>query len=320
MEKVRLGHTGLSVTQLGFGSSALGDMPDTYGYSVDLQRASKTLEAIFDSPINFLDTARIYGFGRSEERIGSVIKSRGGLPDGFVIATKLDRDPVSNQFDAVQARRSLEQSLKALNLDTIPLLHLHDPEYGRNLQEISGAGGAIEALIRFKEEGLCQAIGLAMGRLDIMAPLVKAFPFDVILNHNRYTLLNRSADELFNYAYSEGIAILNAAPYAGGVLAKGAVEMPRITYQKAEGKALSAVHAIEALCARYAVEPGAVALQFSLRDPRISSTLCGVSSPKRVMQTLTWAQTPIPEALWSELEALGYETSDPEANRDYQSG
>ena len=80
MNKVRLGRTDLMVTPICFGASGLGDMPDTYGYGVDEARAKATVRAIFDSPVNFLDTARIYGFGRSEERIGAVIRERGGPP------------------------------------------------------------------------------------------------------------------------------------------------------------------------------------------------------------------------------------------------
>jgi D-threo-aldose 1-dehydrogenase len=92
-EKVGLDRTKLAVTRLSFGTSGLGDMPDTYGYGVDTERAKATVQAIFAGPVNFLDTARIYGFGRSEERIGAVIRERGGLPPGFVLSTKLDRDP-----------------------------------------------------------------------------------------------------------------------------------------------------------------------------------------------------------------------------------
>ena len=83
MNKVRLGRTGLMVTPVCFGTSGLGDMPDTYGYGVDAERAKATVRAIFDGPVNFLDTSRIYGMGRSEERIGAVIRERGGLPAGF---------------------------------------------------------------------------------------------------------------------------------------------------------------------------------------------------------------------------------------------
>ena len=66
IEKVMLGRTGLSVSKLCFGAAAIGDMPETFGYAVDADRAEATLKAIFASPVNFLDTARIYGHGRSE--------------------------------------------------------------------------------------------------------------------------------------------------------------------------------------------------------------------------------------------------------------
>ena len=114
MDKVRLGRTDLMVTSVCFGTSGLGDMPDTYGYGVDEARARATLHAIFDGPANFIDTSRNYGLGRSEERIGAAIRERGGLPAGFVISTKLDRDFETSVFDASRARRSLEQSLKTL--------------------------------------------------------------------------------------------------------------------------------------------------------------------------------------------------------------
>src|SRR5271168_1238417 len=160
MNKVRLGRTGLTVTPLCFGASGLGDMPDTYGYDVDAERAKATVRAIFDGPANFLDTSRIYGFGRSEERIGAVIRERGGLPKGFVLSTKLDRDPNTGRFDAARARRSLEQSLAALGVDKIDLLHLHDPEHGASLSEITGPNGAIAELFKIKEQGLAKAVGL----------------------------------------------------------------------------------------------------------------------------------------------------------------
>ena len=68
--KKRIGKTNLMVSPLCFGTSGLGNMPDTYGYEVDEKRARETLNTIFDGPVNFLDTSNNYGFGRSEERIG----------------------------------------------------------------------------------------------------------------------------------------------------------------------------------------------------------------------------------------------------------
>jgi D-threo-aldose 1-dehydrogenase len=321
MNKVRLGRTGLTVTPLCFGASALGDMPDTYGYDVDAERAKATVRAIFDGKVNFLDTSRIYGMGRSEERIGAVIRERGGLPAGFVLSSKLDRDPETNVFDAARARRSLEQSLAALGLERIDLLHLHDPEHSRSLAEATGRDGALSELFRIREQGLAKAVGLAAGKVEVMMPLLRDWDFDALITHNRFTLANRNAEEMLDLAQTKDIAVLNAAPYAGGILAKGSSDYPRYVYQEdASDAVLDPIRRIEAICARHRVPPGAAALQFSIRDPRVTSTICGVSKPERVAQTLDWAHFPIPEAVWEELKAAPFSTDDPEATRQYRPG
>jgi D-threo-aldose 1-dehydrogenase len=319
-ERVEIGGTGLFVTRIGFGTSGLGDMPDTYGYRVEEERARETVRAIFDGPVNFLDTSRNYGFGRSEARVGEVIRERGGLPKDFVLSTKLDRDMETNRLDAERARRSLEESLETLGLDRVQLLHLHDPEYAASLAEIAGPHGAVAELFRMKEEGLCDAVGLAAGRVDVMMPLLNDFDFDALITHNRFTLANRNAGPMMDFAVTKGIAVLNAAPYASGVLAKGTQSYQRYVYQEASEAQLSPIRRIEEVCARHGVPPGAAALQFSLRDPRVASTICGVTKPERVRQTLEWAAWPIPQAAWDELLKLPFATDDPEATRDYKPG
>ena len=320
MERRDIGETPVEVTPIMFGTSALGHMPDTYGYGVDEDRARATLDAIFNGPSNCLDTSNNYGFGRSEIRIGEAIRARGGLPEGFVISTKLDREMETGRFDAGQARRSIEQSLARLGVDKIGLLHLHDPEHATNLAEITREGGALDELFKMKEEGIADAVGLAMGRVDMMFAILKERPFDALINHNRWTLLNRSADEMFDYASTEGIAILNAAPFAGGVLAKGADRMPKISYSPADEAALEPVRQVEALAAEHGVAPGAVALQFSTRDPRITSTIVGVSRPERVREMLEWNDMSLPPELLKALASLPYSMDDPEAHRDYRPG
>ena len=318
MDKVLLGRTDLAITPVCFGTSGLGDMPDTYGYSVDAERAEATVRAIFDGPANFLDTSRIYGMGRSEERIGAVIRERGGLPPGVVLSTKLDRDPQTNAFDAIQARRSLDQSLKALGVQKIDLLHLHDPEHARSLEEATGSAGALGELFRMREEGLVKAVGLAAGHASTMMPLLRDWDFDALITHNRFTLVNRNAEAMIALASSRGISVLNAAPYASGVLAKGSTSYRRYVYQEATDTVLEPIRRIEQICDRHGVPPGAVALQFSMRDPRVTSTICGVSKPERVQQTLEWARFRIPEAVWEEVQSLPFSTDDPEATRVYR--
>ena len=316
--RTTVAQTTLDIPAICFGTSALGDMPDTYGYAVDEVRARATLNAIFDNEIGFIDTSRNYGSGRSEARIGATIRERGGLPKDFIISSKLDRNMENNLFDGDRAKASLDESLKALGVSSIPLLHLHDPEYASSLSDVTKKGGALDVLFRMKEQGLAQAVGLAAGRIDVMMRLLRDYPFDAIISHNRFTLLNRNGTEMFEFAKSRGIAVINAAPYASGILAKGATVQPLFAYQTADNTVVSRAKAIEAQCAKHGVPTGAAALQFSMRSPLIASTICGVSTPERVQQTIDWANYTIPDALWKDLAALPFDMDDPEARRVYK--
>jgi D-threo-aldose 1-dehydrogenase len=318
MKKNEVGKTGVFVTPICFGTSPLGDMPDTYGYEVSEDRAIKTIETIIKSPINFVDTSRNYGMGRSEERLGLAIKKSSQNLDDFIISSKLDRDMITNKFDYAQARKSFEESLTALGVQSIPIMHLHDPEYASNLDDITSKGGALDFLFSLKDEGLVKAVGLAMGKLEIMEPILKEHPFDALISHNRFSLLNRQANKMFNYAFENGISIFNAAPYAGGILAKGSTQTNRLVYQEVSDEKLTPVRKVEKICLDYNIPLGAAALQFSLNDKRITSTIIGISKPERVQETINWASFSIPQEAWTELNALPYSENDPEADRVYK--
>jgi D-threo-aldose 1-dehydrogenase len=317
IETTALGKTGLTVSRVCYGTAPIGHMPEVYGHGVSEAGARETLRAIFAGPSNFLDTSRNYGAGRSEERIGAVIREMGGLPDGFVVSTKLDRNPETNRFDASAMRRSFEQSLEALGLDRLQVLSLHDPEYAADLDEVTAPGGGLAELFKLKEEGLCDTVGLAAGRVDVMMPILERFDFDTMITHNRFMLVNRNAEAMIDFAHGKGIAVFNAAPFAGGVFARGSAANPRFVYQDASAEMLEPVRTIEAIVARYDVPLGAVALQFSMRDPRITSTICGVGRPDEITGIAAWANHPIPQALWDEVAALPVSRDDPEATRNY---
>ena len=320
MKKNKIKDTGLEVTELSFGTSSLGSMPDTYGYEVSEDRAQKTLNRFFQGPVNMLDTSRNYAMGESEKRIGKAIKENGGWPNGFLLSTKLDRNMDTLILDKNRVRESLEESLKTLNVDSVDILFLHDPEYAKDITDITKKDGAMDELFKIKNEGLAKAAGVAMGKVDIMFPLLKDWDFDVIINHNRYTLLNREANEMYDYASSKNIAIFNAAPYAGGVLAKGPSNFKKITYQDASEEKLAPAREIEKVCKKYNVEMGAAALQFSMKDKRITSTICGVTSIQSIEKNLAWANTNIPEEFWNEVLKLPYSTKDPESERNFTPG
>jgi D-threo-aldose 1-dehydrogenase len=310
-----LGNTGLLVSPLCFGCAPLGDMPDTFGFSVAKEQAHETLRAAFESPINFLDTAASYGDGESEARIGEVLRELGGVPPGYVIATKADRDLSTGDFSGEQMRRSVERSLRLLGLDRLPLLYLHDPEHA-SYEEIMSPGGAVEVLVGLREEGIIEHLGVAGGPIELMIRYIETGLFEAVITHNRYTLINRTALPLLDVATDLGVPVLNAAPYGSGILAKGPDAYARYAYQKAPDELIETVRAMSEACQEYDVPLAAAALQFSMKDPRVVSTIVGLSRPERVKQTLDLATQPIPDELWPRLEALvPEEQRDPEESR-----
>jgi D-threo-aldose 1-dehydrogenase len=297
------GPTGFAVTPICLGGAPLGDMPDTFAYTVPEDRAVATVRAFLASPFNFLDTAAAYGDGESERRIGLVLRELGGIPAGCVVATKADRDLSTGAFDADQMRRSVERSLRLLGVDSLQVCYLHDPEYG-NVEEIIGPGGALEALLRLVEAKVIQHLGIAGGPIDMLTRFVEIGCFEAVITHNRYTLLEREAEPLLDLAARRGLAVVNAAPYGSGMLAKGPAAYARYMYGEASPAFVERARRMEAACTRHAVPLAAAALQFSLRDPRVTSTIVGMTRPERVDQTLALARVPIPDALWAELLAI----------------
>ena len=310
----------IKVSEICFGTSALGNMPDTYGYEVNPSIAEETILAILNGPSNFIDTSRNYGMGRSEKLIGNVFKSLGGKPDNIILATKIDRDTATNILDRDATLKSFEQSIKALETEKIDILHLHDPEHCKDLNDITCKGGALDTLFQLKEEGSVTLVGLAMGKVEMMYDLIQKWPFDVMINHNRFNLLNRQADKLFNLAKKKGIKIFNAAPFCGGILAKGTKETNRLVYQEVSEKKLKPVFDLEKICLKYNVPLGAAALQFSMKDPRISSTIVGITKKSRIDQIVEWSNFEISEDAWTEILSLPFSINDPEASRNYKLG
>jgi D-threo-aldose 1-dehydrogenase len=298
-----LGRTGLEVTPLCIGAGTLGNLPENFGYEVPLDRAVATVRRTLQGPINFLDTSANYGDGESERRIGAALAEVGGVPDGFVLATKVDRDGASGDFSGEQVRRSAAGSLERLGVDRLQLLYLHDPEHV-SFEQGMATGGPVEALVKLWEEGVAEHIGVAGGPVGLLSRYLRTGSFEVLITHNRWTLVDRSAGELLDEAASLDVAVVNAAPFGGGILAKGSAASSDYAYRPAAEEVLRRVRAIEAACERQGVPVAAAALQFSMRDPRIASTIVGVSRPERVEETVALASRKLPEQLWEALEPL----------------
>jgi D-threo-aldose 1-dehydrogenase len=293
-----LGSTGLEVTPLCVGTSPLGNTPLPYARDVPEDEAVATVRRALASPINFLDTGNNYG--DAERRIGIVLREHGGIPAGFVLETKVDRDMSSGDFSGDRVRRSVEESLERLGLDRLGLVHLHDPE-NISFEEGVAPGGPLEALQALKDEGVIAHLGVAGGPIDLLRRYIRTGAFSVVLTHNRYSLIDTSAEPLFEEAGDLGVAVLNAAPFGGGVLAGAPQAQGYYGYREAGPEILARIEALHAACARHDVPLAAAAVQFSIRDPRIVSTVVGVSKPERVDRLVELAQIPIPLELWDDL-------------------
>ena len=97
---------------------------------------------------------------------------------------------------------------------------------------------------------------------------------------------------------------MNAAPYGSGLLAKGPSAYPRYMYSQASPELLQRARRMEDACERYGLPLPAAALQFSLREARITSTIVGITRPERLAETLKLAQYPIPNELWTDLDSI----------------
>jgi D-threo-aldose 1-dehydrogenase len=314
MQRRPFGKTALQVTPICFGTAALGNMPASYAKAVPQDQAMATIQTALDSPVNFLDTAGSYGDGESERRIGLVLQQRGGLPDGKVLATKADRNLQTGDFSGEQIKRSVERSLRLLGLQRLQIVHLHDPEH-TTFEHVMSRGGPVAVLKDFQAQRVIQHLGISGGPVDMLIRYVETDAFDAVITHNRYTLLNRTAEPLLQRAADKGLAVLNAAPYGSGLLVVGPDAYPRYAYQPAPADLLARTRQIAEVCQRFDVPLPAAALQFSVRDPRITSTIVGPTHPDHVAETLRLLEHAIPDDLWPALEPFGAWSEDPEKDR-----
>jgi len=296
-----LGPTGLEVSALCLGAGPLGGMPELFGYDVAEADAVALIRQVFGSGIRFIDTSNGYSKGASETRIGLAIAAEGGLPPGVLVETKVDAD--GRDYSGARVRRSVEESMERLGLDHLPVVHLHDPEF-HPFDELTAPGGAVDALVELKREGVIGHIGVAGGDVHEIARYVELGVFELLLSHNRWTLVDRSAGPLIEAAAARGMGVLNAAVHGGGLLAQPRAGIVKYGYRAAAPATLEAVAAMDALAAEHGTDLASAALAWSLRDPRISATVVGFTKPSRIASLLAAASLELPESFWARVEEL----------------
>jgi D-threo-aldose 1-dehydrogenase len=303
-----LGSTGIEVTRICAGAAAWRSPDDPDG-GIEATESQALAEALFRSTeVRYLDTSNNYGRGESERRIGAAIARHNGLPHGFVLQTKADRHMSTGDFSGRRMRDSLAESLERLGLDRLPIVFLHDPE-NTTWELATAADGPVAALVAAREEGLIGHLGISGGPVGLLTRFVETGHFEALITHNRHTLVDRSADELLDLAVERGMGVINAAPYGGGMLTQWPVTRTRYAYDEAAPAQLAAANELGRLCAEADVPLAAAALQFSTRDPRITSTIVGMRTVADLEDSIRLDNLELPAGLWEALLAVELDPS-----------
>ncbi|MBM3934156.1 MAG: aldo/keto reductase [SAR202 cluster bacterium] len=314
MEMREIGKTGLKVTPLGIGGAPLGGLYN----DVSQAQAFRTIRRALELGINFMDTAPLYGHGKSEGYFGDALA---GVPrNSYVLSTKVGRllRPSSRpnaglfknapMFDVYfdysrdGILRSVEDSLRRLRLDRIDIALIHDPDnhWEQAIKE------AYPALADLRSRGVVKAIGVGMNQWQMLARFAKEGDFDCFLLAGRYTLLDQSAlAELMPLCRERNVSVIIGGPYNSGILASNLSTTVRYNYEAAPPEVVAQARRIKAVCERHQVPMKAAALQFCLAHPAVAAVIPGPRSVAELEDNVNMANFPIPGTLWRELIEAG---------------
>jgi D-threo-aldose 1-dehydrogenase len=276
-----VGNTGIHTTRLGIGAWGFGPIGAPATQVGDDEALVDVLRAAFQAGLRYLDTAESYA---NEERLGRLLPLAGAPPD-LVIATKSGRSgKVTEGFTADHFRRSAEHSLRALRLETLPLLLVHDPRDADDMAEVLGPGGALEGLRTLQSEGLVQSIGIATGTIGPLWQAVESGEFDVLQLPRLYTLLNTAGKDtgLLAAARARHMGTLVPAPFGGNILATGARDDALYMYRPAIPEVVDAVRRMQQRCQELGVSLPVAALAFVLTEPLVDVAIVGLARPQEV--------------------------------------
>lgn len=204
-----LGKTGFEISEVSLGTWQVGGK---WGDEFNNQTAENILNTAIDNGINFIDTADVYGDGKSEEMVGKVVKSRS---EKVYVATKCGRklNPHINESYTVDGlRKFVEDSLKNMGLDTIDLIQLHCPP-----TQVFYRPEIFELFDRLKDEGKIQHLGVSIEKVE---EGLKAMQYpNVSTIQLIYNMFRQRPNELlFEQAKKNNVGLIARVPLASGLL------------------------------------------------------------------------------------------------------
>ena len=207
MEYKELGKIGIKVSAIGLGTWQWGSREWGWNRSYGKKDVMEAFEKALELGINFIDTAEIYGWGKSEELVGEAIRGR---REQVVIATKVS--PINLSYRRVQ--KAAERSLRRLGVDVIDLYQVHFPN------PIMPIGSTMKAMKKLVQEGKVRCVGVSNFNLKKLKAAERALaPLDLASNQVKYNLLDREIEkDLLPHATNEKILIIAYSPLAQGLL------------------------------------------------------------------------------------------------------
>src|ERR1700691_5639168 len=258
MEYRKLGQTDLSLSLIGFGSSALGDV---FG-NIDPNDAIRAVHQAVESGINFFDSSPYYGLTLAETRLGEALAGR---RDRVILATKCGRYGFSEfDFSAKRVIASMDESLRRLQTDYVDLFQAHDVEFG-DVQQIIHE--TLPALRQLQQQGKARYIGITGYPPKLLRRMAEATPVDSILTYCHYNLMNTDMDAVLTaFARERGIGLINAAALHMGILTgHGPAE-----WHPAPREVREAGRKAAEFCRDHGVDIADVAMRFCLHQPYVS--------------------------------------------------
>jgi aryl-alcohol dehydrogenase-like predicted oxidoreductase len=289
--------TDIAVTAISMGGAGLGGIFGEVSEADGVAAVEKALEL----GINWIDTSPYYF--ESERRIGLALRvvSR----KSYHLSTKIGTNPNRYlDYSAEAAKWSVQNSLKTLGIDYLDICLIHDPLPG-HLEQALGSHGALEELVKLKRQGIIRAIGIGVQSHELIHRAIDTGEMDIVLTVNDYTLLRQTVLEgVCEYAEPCGISVVNGAALAMGLLSgRDPVSIGTPRWSPAKNEVNAALRVFE-WCRLRNVPILGLALQFSLRQPRLASTLIGASTAKEVEECWKAVNSPISEEIWKELNGL----------------
>ena len=300
----RLGRTGPEVTVLGLGGAFLGAARDRDNPAAErAEIATATVRAAVEFGINYVDTSPLYQDGVAERSLGIAL---GALSErqrtGVHVSTKVGTRPgMVGRYDDRSVRDSLAISQEALGREYLDIVFVHDPTSDEQVDRILAPGGAAETIENLKAAGTVGALGLGVRGHHWQRRCIEDGRFDVVLLPYDYSPARDSARALIELAWERDVGVVSASPYLRGLLA-GPDPTEQARYGNQEPQDVARAAAVYAWCRDRGIDVGALAVQFSIRNHGIASTLVGSRDTAEIAASCRHATATLPDVVWSDFE------------------